>query len=125
MDNWPLLGRLRRAVHKVRFLLNFDLHRWISNSATGRGPSSKRLLSFSNPSGLRACASMDDKEYQDSPGSSRGSGLQRTISYPSEDDVDSRAEMFITNFHRQLQLERQISMDLHYCRGNSFGSRSP
>ncbi|KAF8033607.1 hypothetical protein BT93_C0024 [Corymbia citriodora subsp. variegata] len=124
MDNWPLLGRLRRAVHKVRFLLNFDLRRWISTSAV-HGPSSKRLLSFSDSPGLRACTSMDDKEYQDSPGSSRGSGLQRTISYPSEDDVDRRAEMFIANFHRQLQLERQISMELRYCRGNSFQLRSP
>ncbi|XP_030535571.2 uncharacterized protein LOC115744494 [Rhodamnia argentea] len=124
MDKWPLLGRLRRAVHKVRFLLNFDLHRWIFTSGHA-APSSKRLLSFSDRPGLRACPSMDDKEYEDSPGSSRGLGLQRTMSYPSEDDVDKRAEMFIANFHRQLQLERQISMELRYCRGNSFQSRSP
>ncbi|KAI3424504.1 uncharacterized protein J3R85_010611 [Psidium guajava] len=124
MDKWPLLGRLRRAVRKVRFLLNFDLHRWIFASGA-RGPTSKRLLSFSDRPGLRACTLMDDREYEDSPGSSRGSGLQRTMSYPSEEDVDKRAEMFIANFHRQLQLERQISMELRYCQGNSFESRSP
>ncbi|KAI4380558.1 hypothetical protein MLD38_006735 [Melastoma candidum] len=63
-------------------------------------------------------------ESEGSNPSSRGR-LQRAMSYHSqEDDVDQRAELFIANFYR-LQLERQVSLDLRYCRGNSFESRSP
>ncbi|MCD7446407.1 hypothetical protein HAX54_006016 [Datura stramonium] len=31
-------------------------------------------------------------------------------------DIDKRAEMFIANFRRQLRLERQISLELRYCK---------
>ncbi|MFS7969391.1 hypothetical protein Hanom_Chr09g00808621 [Helianthus anomalus] len=34
--------------------------------------------------------------------------LQRTTSFPEEDDVDKRAERFISNFYRQLKMERQV-----------------
>ncbi|XP_030511143.2 uncharacterized protein LOC115725692 [Cannabis sativa] len=78
-------------------------------------------------------------------GSRSGSGsvvlqLQRTTSYPNSNssspslreetcsnyDVDQRAEMFINNFRRQLQMERQISLQIRYSnRLNSFNWRSP
>lgn len=75
-----------------------------------------------------ACA--EDLELLDSPaaGSSRGGGgISRTTSFPSssEDDIDKRAEMFIANFYRQLRIERQVSLELRYCRGDSFDSASP
>nr|POF09016.1 hypothetical protein CFP56_14958 [Quercus suber] len=115
-----LLTRLKRAVKKVRFLMDFTMNRWHLASVLRRASSSKRM-SFSDRPGLRAACD-DDTIYSDESagGSSSRSGIQRTMSFPSEEDVDKRADMFIANFYRQLQLERQISLELQYCRGNSF-----
>ncbi|KAI3446650.1 hypothetical protein Pfo_003315 [Paulownia fortunei] len=122
VDRWLLLGRLKRAVKKIKFLLNFNVNRWKLASIIGAS-SSKRRLSFNDRPGLRACVE-EDPDPNDDPGSSRG--LQRTISYPSEDDIDKRADAFIANFYKQLQYERQISLELRYYRGNSFdSSKSP
>ncbi|GAV59593.1 DUF761 domain-containing protein [Cephalotus follicularis] len=121
MDKWSVLSSLRRAVKKVKILMNLNLHRWRLASMIGSS-SSKRRLSFNDRPGLRACITDIDTESYDS-GSSRG--LHRTTSYASEDDIDKRADLFIANFHRQLQFERQVSLELQYCRANSFGSVSP
>ncbi|XP_019053614.1 PREDICTED: uncharacterized protein LOC109114828 [Nelumbo nucifera] len=118
-DNWKPLNRLRTAVKKVRFLLNYNVNRFRLASIIGK-PSGHRRLSFNDRPGLRVIT--DDTDSEDS-GSARGlQGLQRTISFPSEEDVDSRAEMFISNFYRRLQIERQISLELQYCRENSLES---
>lgn len=101
---------------KIKVLLNLDLNRWRLASMIGAASSRRHQLSFNDRPGLRAC--MDDTESEGSGHSSMG--LRRTISYPSEDDIDKRAEMFIENFHKQLQIERQISLELKYLRGNSF-----
>ncbi|KAJ7955767.1 DUF761 domain-containing protein [Quillaja saponaria] len=122
------LSRLRRAVEKVRLLLAFNImgHNWRIASMLRRGSLSKRQLSFNDRPGLRLCTEESDTEDSDSGlDSSSHGGLQRTTSYPSEDDIDKRAEMFIANFRRQLQMERQISLELRYCRGNSFELISP
>ncbi|KAL3747937.1 hypothetical protein ACJRO7_016715 [Eucalyptus globulus] len=37
-----------------------------------------------------------------------------------EDDIDGRAENFVANFRRRLQMERQVSLELRYSRRNSF-----
>ncbi|KAE8725309.1 protein YIPF6-like protein [Hibiscus syriacus] len=114
-----LLSRLRRVVKKVKLLLSFDMNRWRVASMIG---DASRRLSFTDRPGLRACVYDDD----DSDDSGRCSNrLARTTSYQSEDDVDKRAEMFIANFHRQLRMERQVSVQLKYLRGNSFGYNSP
>ncbi|CAK9137982.1 unnamed protein product [Ilex paraguariensis] len=121
INRWSLLDRLKRAVKKISFLLSFDINRWKLSSMIGASSGRSRRLSFNDRPGLRACTK--DTESSDS-GSSHG--LQRTLSFPSsEDDIDKRAEMFITNFKRQLQIERQISLKLRYCRGDSFESASP
>ncbi|XP_057949144.1 uncharacterized protein LOC131144479 [Malania oleifera] len=130
MENWSLLSRLRRAVKKVTFLLGFSVNRWCLTSVLGgvwtyRG---KRRLSFRDRPGLRACTYGDEAES--GSGSSLGSNscsgrLERTRSYPMVEDIDKKAEMFIANFYRQLQIERQVSLELHYCRGNGFSSVSP
>ncbi|KAL8488860.1 hypothetical protein ACS0TY_024966 [Phlomoides rotata] len=113
-----LVGRLKRAVKKIKFLLDFNANRWKLMSIIGAS-SSKRRLSFADRPGLPAC--FDDPEWNDDPGSARS--MQRTTSYPSDqDDVDKRADAFITNFYKQLQIERQISLELKYYRGNSFNS---
>lgn len=123
-DRWLLLGKLRRAVKKIKFLLNLNANRWKLVSIIGAS-SRKRRFSFNDRPGLRAC--MEDSGQDDGPRLS--TGLQRTTSYPSssdQDDIDDRAEAFIANFYKQLQLERQISLELRYYRGNSFdSSKSP
>ncbi|XP_057795242.1 uncharacterized protein LOC131011458 [Salvia miltiorrhiza] len=122
MEQWSLVNRLKRAVKKITFLLDFNINRWKLASLVGAS-SSKRRLSFADRPGIRAC--LDDSESDDpAPGSARS--LQRTISYPSEDDVDTKADAFIANFYKQLQIERQISLELNYCRADSFTSaKSP
>ncbi|KAK9274635.1 hypothetical protein L1049_021886 [Liquidambar formosana] len=121
IDNWLLLNRLKKAVKKISFLLNFNVHRWRIASMIDASPRNRRL-SFNDRPGLRACFA-DETDSGSESGSSRG--LQRTISYPSEDDVDKRADKFIANFYRQLQIERQVSLELRYSQGNSFDSMSP
>lgn len=125
MDKWSLLSRLRNAVKKLSFLLHLNVNRWRIASMIGRTASGNhRLKSFNDRPGLTAACADDETSSEDS-GSSRGH-LQRTISYSSDqDDIDQRAEMFIANFRRQLQMERQISLELRYCRGNSFDLKSP
>ncbi|KAL4654621.1 hypothetical protein ACB092_01G393700 [Castanea dentata] len=123
-SNLFLLTRLKRAVKNVRFLLDFNMNRWRLASLVGHASSSSKRLSFNDRPGLREACDDDTIDFEDSVGSSRP-GIQRTMSFPSEDDVDKRAEMFIANFYRQLQIERQISLELQYCRGNSFKLISP
>ncbi|KAJ6857155.1 hypothetical protein NC651_038761 [Populus alba x Populus x berolinensis] len=123
-DKWSLLSSLRRAIKKVKIILNLDMiSRWRLASTIGAASSRRHQLSFNDRPGLRGCEDIDDQESEDS-GSSKG--LHRTISNQSEDDIDKRAEMFIENFRRQLQIERQISLELRYFQGlNSFKSISP
>ncbi|XP_057461797.1 uncharacterized protein LOC130752020 [Actinidia eriantha] len=124
INSWSLLGRLRSVVKKVRFLLNLNVNRWRVASMIG---ASKRRMSFNDHPGLAACNKdlyFDSYEYSPGPGSSRG-GLSRTTSCQSEDDIDKKADLFIANFYRQLKIERQVSLELRYCRGNSFESPSP
>ncbi|RZR95641.1 hypothetical protein BHM03_00024511 [Ensete ventricosum] len=135
----PLLSRLRGAIHKVRFLLSFDATKWIAISSFKRSsPVPPRLLTFTARPGLLDCT--DD--YYDarssfavsrtmspcSPASttaSPGPGTSRSISDASSgDDIDQRAERFIDNFYRQLRMERQVSLELSYCREKSL-ERSP
>lgn len=141
IENWSLLGKLKRAVKKITFLLNFDINKWkLASYMIGKRLHHHHQLSFNEkilqkqPTGLNViCMDDDDQDLVKnanydylSSSSSRNSfkgGIQRTMSYPSsEDDIDKRAEMFIANFYNQLRLERQISLELRYCRGNSFGS---
>ncbi|CAN0918611.1 hypothetical protein LINGRAHAP2_LOCUS30969 [Linum grandiflorum] len=137
---WILFGRLKKAVSKLRILLKFDLHVWrlAASLLTSSSPSSapSRLISFGSEDrpGLAAVASEDydpllhddsDIEWHSppaefittSPPSASRSELRRSISrgMSMEDDIDKRAEMFISNFRRQLRIERQISLDLKYC----------
>ncbi|GER27812.1 serine protease SplB [Striga asiatica] len=119
-ERWALLDKLKMAVKKIKILINFNLNKWKLASIVGAS-SGKKRLSFNDRPGLRAC--VDDQGPNSDSGSSSCRSLQRTISYPSsEDDIDRRAEAFIANFYKQLQYERQISLELRYYRGDSFGS---
>ncbi|EYU20914.1 hypothetical protein ABFS82_11G025600 [Erythranthe guttata] len=124
-ERWLLLGKLRRAVNKIKFLLDFNVNRWKFDLASIVGviSSNNRRLSFNDRPGLMAF--VEDSAPENSPGLSKG--LQRSTSYQSENNqddynIDERADAFIANFYKQLQLERQISLELRYYRGNSFDS---
>ncbi|KAL8127059.1 uncharacterized protein LOC141717208 [Apium graveolens] len=128
-----MLNRLRNAVKKVKFLLNMNLHRWRLASILSNKTSSsrRRTLSLNDRRlGLRAYADdnyfmniensvvpTNDRRLSTSSSSRR---IERTISCSSEDDIDKRAELFIQNFKRQLLMERQVSLQLRYSRGNNF-----
>ncbi|KAL7263484.1 hypothetical protein ACSBR1_001605 [Camellia fascicularis] len=127
INSWLLLGSLRGAVKKLSFLMNFNINHWRIASTIAASSSNHRRLShsFNDRPGFRACTD-DLNTYYDSPGSSRGGrGISRTSSCLSEDDIHKRAEMFIANFYQQLQIERQVSLELRYCRANSLESASP
>ncbi|KAF5749428.1 hypothetical protein HS088_TW04G01397 [Tripterygium wilfordii] len=125
-SSWSLLNRLKKVVTKVKLLLSLNYAtRWRMASMVGSS-SGRRRLSFNDRPGLRACADGIDLLSDDDSGSSSSCReLHRTQSYASEDDIDKRAELFIANFHRQLRIERQISLELKYLREDSSTSLSP
>ncbi|XP_062196025.1 uncharacterized protein LOC133899103 [Phragmites australis] len=140
-----ILGSLRTAIKKVRFLLSFSATRWmLLSSISRRAGTPRRGISFSSP--RPSLLDVDGSIMPPSPASSRatsrsasmGTATTRSVSRTSsaaspgllartssggspagDDDIDRRAEQFIANFHRQLQMERQVSLQLRYIRGNS------
>ncbi|VAH08370.1 hypothetical protein VPH35_003563 [Triticum aestivum] len=153
-----LLGTLRTAVKKVRFLLSFSATRWIINSIAGRrsapGATAPLRLSFgSRRPGLLDAEDDDDGSPASTTGPSRtvslgSGGVSRTSSAVAaseysrsassgatssssggsspagDDDIDRRAEQFIANFYKHIQMERQVSLQLRYCRVDSLQERS-
>lgn len=148
-----LLGSLREAITKVRFLLSSSATRWMLLRSLARGGAPARRLSFDARPGLldTIAASPDSSSCSSrtSRSASLGTATTRTLSRASsaaspealtrassssggrspassagDDDVDQRAELFIANFYRQLRMERQVSLQLRYVRGNSW-DRTP
>lgn len=153
-----LLGTLRTAVKKVRFLLSFSATRWIISSIAGRrsAPSATAPLRLSF--GSRRPGLLDAEDESSSPASTAGpsrtvslgsGGVSRTSSAVAaseysrsassgatssssggsspagDEDIDRRAEQFIANFYKHIQMERQVSLQLRYCRVDSLQERSP
>ncbi|RWW48678.1 hypothetical protein BHE74_00045231 [Ensete ventricosum] len=129
----PLLSLLRRAIQKVRFLLSFDATRWMASSLN-RSPLVSRRLSFTAGPSLLDCTDDDGYEAGSSPSTTvslLSSPASRTTSPESEasrslngassdDDINQRADRFIENFYQQLRMERQVSLQLRYCRKKSL-----
>lgn len=127
MDNWPLLALFKRAAKRVMILLNYSANRWQLASVINRNRSCRRRLSIMDRPGLLMACAEPNTDHLSRPGlSDRQRSLQRTLSYgPSEEeDVDGRAEQFISSFYWQIRMERQVSLELRYHRGSSFGSGS-
>lgn len=111
-----VLRHFKRAVKKIKSLIRLTRTRWrVANFL--RKASTRRCLSFNYSIGLRQC--LEDGEFSDEK-SSPVLALQRITSFGPGDDVDKRAEDFISNFRRQLLFERQVSLQLGYCRSTSF-----
>ncbi|KAK9130155.1 hypothetical protein Sjap_010642 [Stephania japonica] len=131
IDGWILLRRLHRAAKKLKLLiLSFNIgHRWRLASILGSHNSVKRL-SFNDRQGLQEFSDGVDGDGRENSESSRvspktgGGAIERTRSSFSttDEDVDSKADMFIANFYKQLQMERQVSLELRYLRGYSLES---
>lgn len=148
-----LLGSLREAITKVRFLLSSSATRWMLLRSLARGGGAPaRRLSFDARPGLLdtiAASPASSCSSRTSRSASLGTATTRTLSRASsaaspealtrassssggrspassagDDDVDQRAELFIANFYRQLRMERQVSLQLRYVRGNSW-DRTP
>jgi hypothetical protein len=123
-QKWSVLGPLKRTVKKIKFLLNFRKWRLASsilwNASSSSSSGTIRRLSFNDRIGLHGVIEDVESDHQSKP----VRALERVRSHDgssSDDDVDKRAEIFITNFRRQLLMERQVSLQLRYYRGNSFG----
>ncbi|KAD4179908.1 hypothetical protein E3N88_28499 [Mikania micrantha] len=130
---WNLLNRLKTVVKKVTFLMNSNVNRWRLVSAFMGG--GRRQLSFGERLGLTAIVSSSDDDDDNNNLECRDVGscskqlnktrsfhVQRTMSFREEEDIDKRAELFIENFYKQLRYQRQVSLELRYKRGPSFGS---
>ncbi|XP_029117966.1 uncharacterized protein [Elaeis guineensis] len=139
VKNSRFLGRLRRIIQKVRFLLSLNTNRWFLSSVVGLSPGPRRPGSKVQQ-GLLDCTTGAAEDYYEvgsqfglSRTTSSTSGVSRTTSLESEisrttsdasagDDIDKRAEIFIANFYRHIQMERQVSLELRYCNEKTLES---
>ncbi|KAK8597398.1 hypothetical protein V6N13_094810 [Hibiscus sabdariffa] len=114
-EKWSVIGRLKKAVKQINSLLCLNLTKWRLACFL---KSRRRLsLSFNDRIGLPGCIQDEDESSE--------RALHRAASYGAvaEDDVDQRAEIFISNFRRQLWLERQVSLEIRYRRSRSLESQ--
>ncbi|KAJ6743794.1 hypothetical protein OIU85_017697 [Salix viminalis] len=78
-----------------------------------------RRLSFNDRTGLHGAIEDVESDHQKYKPVRT---FERARSYGSSDeDIDKKAEIFIKTFRQQLLMERQVSLQLRYYRGNSFG----
>ncbi|KAK8509385.1 hypothetical protein V6N11_007781 [Hibiscus sabdariffa] len=114
-EKWSVIGRLKKAVKQINSLLCLNLTKWRLACFLKR-PRLSLSLSFNHRIGLPGCIQDEDES------SVSERALHRTASYGADDDVDQRAEIFISNFRRQLWLERQVSLEIRYRRSRSLES---
>ncbi|KAJ0985065.1 hypothetical protein J5N97_003421 [Dioscorea zingiberensis] len=121
-----VLNRLRRGIQKVMFLLTFNATKWFIPS-----PGLSRFIRYKDQPSLMDSCITDDEYYEVASSlcvsrtSSSASEISRTISSTSNDDsqssgddIDMRAEVFIANFYKHIQMEREVSLKLRYCEGS-------
>ncbi|MFS7944489.1 hypothetical protein Hanom_Chr06g00512751 [Helianthus anomalus] len=132
-----LLGLLKTTVKKVLFIMKATKKPWRLAAAIlacghGRGRGvralSSRRWSFNEGIGLMAimrspsdhdCSNSLTPYMTPSPdfspelqNSRSFFTLQRSSSFPEEDDIDKESSLFIANFRRHLMLEREASLRL-------------
>ncbi|KAL5182982.1 hypothetical protein HKD37_17G046979 [Glycine soja] len=109
-----LLSRLRVAVKKMKLLLSATVlsHAWHAATILRGVSMSKRQISFNDRPGLMMCTASSDETDSEGLVSPAHHSLQRTISCPSDDDIDKRAEMFIRkDLHFAVCDDRQENVD--------------
>ena len=118
-SSFSLLRRLKKAVNRIKFLVLLRI--WQMRPSNISRPSYKqRCFRFNEPKGLKSWFKDDKADRK-----CNVREFKRTRSCcgwedDDDDNVDERAEMFIANFRRQLTMERQVSLQLRYCRTDSF-----
>ncbi|XP_056690463.1 uncharacterized protein [Spinacia oleracea] len=131
---WSLLNKLKRVVKKLNVILTstYKFNQWrLASISILRGSSTRRYtrhLSFKDEMGLYNGCSNDVLMNEDSNeinkrdlSSFRSFGRMNNYNKNNYgvEDIDTRADLFIENFHRQLRMERQISLELRYCNYNN------
>ncbi|KAG6596691.1 hypothetical protein SDJN02_09405, partial [Cucurbita argyrosperma subsp. argyrosperma] len=112
----PLLFRLKKSAIKLTAFLRL---------CVARRQNSRRLRSFGSDDRTAGLRSFLEDERIVENRSVRKLERASSASYVNfEDDVDKRSQIFIDKFLRQLRLERQISLQLRYCRVNSSETES-
>lgn len=115
ISSWLVLsgGRLKKAVKKLTFLIRLNLRRWRLHSILGSTSNRvrRRRLRFNDRRGLLGrCIEVIDEDEK-SIGNCSVIGIQQATCFASDDDIDSRAEIFIADFRLHLLLESQVSLE--------------
>lgn len=129
---WMLLSSIARGGGAPRRALSFNPRSpSLLDAAEGglvASPASSSRTSRSTSMGTATTRSVSRTSSVASPEvltrTSSGGSAAASASPGGDDDIDRRAEEFIANFYRQLQMERQVSLQLRYVRGNSW-DRTP
>ncbi|GLT49285.1 hypothetical protein SLA2020_228520 [Shorea laevis] len=115
--NRPVLSHLKKVMKKLNSLIRLTRTKWRVASILRRA-SFRRCLCFNHSPSLQDCIGVGEGGSDEKRSPVRV--LQRITSFAPDDDIDRRAEVFISNFHHRLLLERQVSLELSYCRTSSF-----
>lgn len=116
-QNWSLLRR--RFKTAVKNLLNASKRHLASIMSRGASCFNRQSRSFDHDRYL-GLHGIDEEDEESDHESSSVRALQRTRSYAysySDDAIDRRADIFISNFRRRLLYERQVSLELRYRAG--------
>ncbi|KAF7846850.1 hypothetical protein BT93_C2403 [Corymbia citriodora subsp. variegata] len=122
---WILRRNLKNAVKKIQDML---IRRWrrITNSVVSGAPRRhwpRSHTSLSRQHGIEeadwneSISKADGALERAKMASFHNDGIWNNNPYEydcEEDDIDGRAENFIANFRRRLQMERQVSLELRY-----------
>lgn len=115
-----VVRHLRRAVKKVKFIiLSLKWRRyWRFITTNTKSANTKlRRWSFNDRMGLYGC--FGDEKLDQSCTVKRFQRTRSCVSEGNDDDIDRRAEIFISNFRYRLVLERQVSLELRYSQEHS------
>ena len=116
---WSLFHKLKKAVKKLKMILASTDHmfrQWsLASISSRRPPPYTRHLSFNNGVGINHGCLEDNHDNDLMSLRSLSFGRIKNNSKYGVEDIDRRADVFIDNFHRQLRMERQISLEFRYC----------
>ena len=123
---WTLLiGNLQKVVYKLNFILTSTIksNHWRNLASIFRSQKNRpysRHLSFGDQPGLSFSGFSEDSKQRSLSSWRSFSRIRSSQDYESNvcDDIDTRADAFIQNFHRQLRMERQVSLELRYCKNS-------
>ncbi|XP_074315193.1 uncharacterized protein LOC141651376 [Silene latifolia] len=122
-NKWSLSRKIKRAIKKVNFFLksSFKFDQWRFASILRCTPNNKRYTRHLSIGYSEETLTKEENDGNRLLSSLRSFNRVKSICLNDNDDVenvDEKADLFIQNFHRQLLMERQISLQLRYCNPN-------